>query len=194
MKQNFYCLRYIHREFWDPWASLVAQMVKNLPAMQEMRAWSQGQENHLEKRIALNSSILAWRISWPEDPGGLQFLGLQRVGHEWVKDIHVWTGRPGVLRFTESQRVGHDWATELTDWVTIITSSWRPAGMNSFWCLCQKLSLSSLYFNKTLLHKSSEPSSLVSGPRLKSSPPGAKNPGVFAWFNNNLSLVFSWML
>ena len=53
--------------------------------------------------------------------------------------------------------------------------------------LCQKLSLSPLYFNKTLLHKSSERSSLVSGPGLNSSPPGAKNPGVFAWFNNNLS-------
>ena len=47
-----------------------------------------------------------------------------------------------------------------------------------FWCLCQKLSLSPLYFNKTLLHKSSEWSSLISGPRLNSSPPGAKNPGV----------------
>ena len=44
---------------------------------------------------------------------------------------------------------------------------------------CQKLSLSPLYFNKTLLHKSSERSSLVSGPGLNSSPPGAKNPGVF---------------
>ena len=47
-----------------------------------------------------------------------------------------------------------------------------------FWCLCQKLSLSPLCFNKILLHKSSERSSLVSGPRLNSSPPGAKNPGV----------------
>ena len=56
-----------------------------------------------------------------------------------------------------------------------------------FSCLCQKLSLSPLYFNKTLLHKSSERSSLVSGPGLNSSPPGAKNPGVFLWFNNNLS-------
>ena len=60
-----------------------------------------------------------------------------------------------------------------------------------FWCLCQKLSLAPLYFNKTLLHKSSERSSLVSGPGLNSSPPGAKNPGVFAWFNNHLS---SWGL
>ena len=53
-----------------------------------------------------------------------------------------------------------------------------------FWCLCQKLSLSPLYFNKTLLHKSSEWSSLVSGPRLNSPPPEAKNPRVFVWFNN----------
>ena len=48
-----------------------------------------------------------------------------------------------------------------------------------FWCLCQKFSLSLLYFNKTLFHKSSERSSLISGPRLNSSPPEAKNPGVF---------------
>ena len=51
---------------------------------------------------------------------------------------------------------------------------------------CQQLSPSPLYFNKTLLHKSSERSNLVSGPGLNS-PPGAKNPGVFASFNNNLS-------
>ena len=58
----------------------------------------------------------------------------------------------------------------------------------SFWCLCQKLSLSPLYFNKTLLQKSSERSSLFSGPRLNSSPPEAKNPGIFSWFSNNLSV------
>ena len=52
--------------------------------------------------------------------------------------------------------------------------------------LCQKLSLSPLYFNKSLLHKSSERSSLVSGPGLNS-PQEAKNPGVFSWFSNNLS-------
>jgi len=73
-----------------------------------------------------------------------------------------------------------------------ITSSWRLAGGYSsaqFWCLCQKLSLSPLYFNKTLLYKSSERASLVSGPGLDSSPLGAKNPGVFAWFNNSLSVT-----
>ena len=71
-----------------------------------------------------------------------------------------------------------------------ITSSWRLAGGTlsaPFWCLYQKLSLSPLYFNKTLLDKSSERSSLVSGPGLNSSPPEAKNPRVFS-FSNNLSV------
>ena len=61
-----------------------------------------------------------------------------------------------------------------------ITSSWRLAGGTLsalFWCLCQRLSLSPLYFNKTLLHKSSERSSLITGPGLNSSPK-AKNPGI----------------
>ena len=51
--------------------------------------------------------------------------------------------------------------------------------LHFFWCLCQKLSLSLLYFNKTLLHKSSDQSSLVSGPGLNSSPPEAKKPSIF---------------
>ena len=55
-----------------------------------------------------------------------------------------------------------------------------------FWCLCQKLSLSHLYINKTFSHKSSEQSSLVSGPGLNSSPPEAKNTSISAWFNNSL--------
>ena len=53
-----------------PGASLVAQMVKNLPAMQETRVQSLGQEDPLEKEMATHSSILAWEISWTEEPGG----------------------------------------------------------------------------------------------------------------------------
>jgi len=51
--------------------SLVAQMVKSLPAMLESRVWSIGRENPLEKGMATHSSILAWRIPWAEEPGGL---------------------------------------------------------------------------------------------------------------------------
>ena len=61
-------------------ASLVAQIVKNLPAMQETRVWSLGQEDPLEKGMATHSSILAWRIPWTEQAGGLQSMGSERVG------------------------------------------------------------------------------------------------------------------
>ena len=63
-------------------ASLVAQMVKRLPAMQETWAQSLGREDPLEKEIAAHSSILAWRIPWTEEPGGLQSMGSQRVGND----------------------------------------------------------------------------------------------------------------
>ena len=59
----------------------MAQMVENLPAMQETWVQSLGQEDPLEKDRATHSSILAWRIPWTEEPGGLQSIGLQRVGH-----------------------------------------------------------------------------------------------------------------
>ena len=54
---------------------MVAQMVKNLPAMQGTRVWSLGQEDSLEKNMATHSSILAWRISWTEKPSGIQSMG-----------------------------------------------------------------------------------------------------------------------
>ena len=59
----------------------MAQMVENLPAMQETWVQSLGQEDPLEKDRATHSSILAWRVPWTEEPGGLQSIGLQRVGH-----------------------------------------------------------------------------------------------------------------
>ena len=61
---------------------IVAQMVKNLPAVQETWVQSLGQEESLEKETAGHSSILAWRIPWTEEPGGLQSIGLQRAGHQ----------------------------------------------------------------------------------------------------------------
>ena len=57
-------------------------MIKNLPVMWEILVQSLGQEDALEKGMATHSSILAWRIPWTEDPGGLQSMGLQRVEHD----------------------------------------------------------------------------------------------------------------
>ena len=60
----------------------MAQTVKNLPAMQETQVQSLGREDSLDKKMATHSSILAWEILWTEEPGGLQSLGSQRVGHD----------------------------------------------------------------------------------------------------------------
>ena len=64
-------------------------MVKNLSAMQETRAVSLGWDDPLEKWMANQSSILAWRIPWTEEPGGLQSMGTQAVGHDWVTNIEL---------------------------------------------------------------------------------------------------------
>ena len=65
-------------------------VVKNPPAKQETRVRSLGQEDPLEKGIATHSSILAWEIPWTEEPGGLQSMGLQRVGHDLLtKQQHI---------------------------------------------------------------------------------------------------------
>jgi len=69
------------------WASLVALMVKNPPAMWETWARSLGWDDPLEEGIATHSGILAWRIPWTEEPGRLQSMGSQRV--RWLSEIHT---------------------------------------------------------------------------------------------------------
>ena len=64
------------------WASLVAQMIKSLPAVWEIWVWSLGWEDPREKEMATHFSTLAWKIPWTEEPGGLQSMGSQRVGHD----------------------------------------------------------------------------------------------------------------
>ena len=65
-------------------ASLVAQKIENLPATRETQVQSLGREDPLEKGIATHPSTLPWRIPWTEEPGWLQFIGVQRVGHDWA--------------------------------------------------------------------------------------------------------------
>ena len=69
------------------WVSLMAQRLKRLPAMQETWVRSLDWEDPLEKEMATHSSILAWRIPWTEEPGGLQSTGSQRVGHDWTTSL-----------------------------------------------------------------------------------------------------------
>ena len=84
------------------WASLVAQSVKNLPAVQETQVWSLGQEDPLEKEMVTHSSILAWKIPLTEKPGGLQSMGLQRVGHYWATNTYLLTVKSGFLLLSQS--------------------------------------------------------------------------------------------
>ena len=65
-------------------ASVVVQLVKNPLPMQHTWVWSPGQEDPLEKEMATHSSILAWRIPWTDEPGGLQSVGSQGVRHDWA--------------------------------------------------------------------------------------------------------------
>ena len=69
-----------YKALYMRWASLVAQIVKNLPAVQETQVWSLGQEDPLENVMATHSSILAWRIPRTEEPVRLQSMESQRIG------------------------------------------------------------------------------------------------------------------
>ena len=102
-------------------AFLVAQMVKNLPAMQKTQAWSLGWENPLEKGMATHSSILAWRIPWTEEPGGLQFMRLQRGGHDW--GTNTFTLRRASSHQMEIQLRGLEGAVR--DWGEKAAASWE---------------------------------------------------------------------
>ena len=85
---KYCCSMHIFMTPFSEWrASLVAQMLKSLPAVLETRVWSLGWEHPLEKRTATHSSILAWSVPWTEEPGGLQSVGLQRVRHNSVTEL-----------------------------------------------------------------------------------------------------------
>ena len=80
---------YIHRYFNLIIVSRVAQMVKRPPAMWETRAWSLGQEDPWEKKMATHPRTPAWKIPWTEELGRLQLMGSQRVRHDWATSLSV---------------------------------------------------------------------------------------------------------
>ena len=102
------------------WASLVAQMVKNLPAMWETWDLSLGREDPLEESMATHSSILPWRIPWTEEPGGLQSMGSQRVRHDWATK-HSTSYAP--TKFYKEKRDG-DGHSLAHIWEHRVTSKW----------------------------------------------------------------------
>ena len=97
--------------------SLIAQLVKNLPAIQEVWVWFLGWEDPLEKEMATHSSIRAWRIPRMEEPGGLQSTGSQRVGQDWAPSLslsfHVYCYQGRIASNTSGQTVRVDKREEL---------------------------------------------------------------------------------
>ena len=78
---------------------VVAQMVKHLSTMRETWVWALAWEDPLEKEMAIHSSTIAWKIPWTEEPGRLQSMGSQRVGHDWVTSLSL---SPILVHFTDS--------------------------------------------------------------------------------------------
>ena len=95
------------RRIYKARTSLVAQMAKNLPTMSETQVGSLGQEDPLEKGMATHSSILAWKIPWTEEPGGLQSI-LSQKSRTWLSD---WNASPLPLFSQNSHRqYVNEWA------------------------------------------------------------------------------------
>ena len=94
----------------------IAQSVKNLPAVQETRVRSLGWEDPLEKEMATHSSILAWKMSLTEEPGGLQSMGSQRVGHHWATNTNQ--NNKSSKRKGQTQSISHSVMSDpATPWI-----------------------------------------------------------------------------
>ena len=115
------------------WTSVVAQTLKNPPAMWETQVWSLGWEDPLEEEMAIHSSILAWRIPWTEEPGGLQSRGSQRVGHDLATKRSTadqgLSCRPLFELYSWLQN-WHLWVWHLACWCVPVSIYWgsRPSG------------------------------------------------------------------
>ena len=133
---------------WPMRASLVAQPVKRLPAMQEIRVQSLGQEDPLEEEMVTHSSTLAWKIQWTEKPGRLQSMGLQRVGHDWATSLthsltHSWIVTWSSPRSSDSRELTHHLIlhpVKLKGWVSSMNLSFTCLPYSSSLLLFQRLS------------------------------------------------------
>ena len=136
------------------WASLVAQMVKRLPTMQETWVRFLGRKDLLEKEMATHSSTLAWKIPWMEETGKLQSIGLQRVRHDWVTSLSFFLCffLSLFLSFTSGgQSIGVSASTSV---LPMNTEDWSPLGWTGW------ISLQTKGLSRVLQHHSSKASIL----------------------------------
>ena len=124
---------FLKRHSSSAWASLVAQRLNHLPAMQETWARSLGQEDPLEKEMATHSSILAWRIPWMEEPGGLQSMGSQKSSSAG-KETACNAGDPGSIPGSgRSPGEGIDYPLQYS-WASLVAQTGKnPPAMRETW-------------------------------------------------------------
>ena len=116
--------------------SLVAQMVKNLSAIQETEVGFLGLKDPLEKKMATHPSILAWKIPWTEEPGGLQSTRWQREGHDWVTNTFTVKG----LQFqSETSNVYFNvYSSKFRHWQGSLEIVYQKEIQNGWWRASQK--------------------------------------------------------
>ena len=116
--------------------SLVAQMVKNLSAIQETEVGFLGLKDPLEKKMATHPSILAWKIPWTEEPGGLQSTRWQREGHDWVTNTFTFNG----LQFqSETSNVYFNvYSSKFRHWQGSLEIVYQKEIQNGWWRASQK--------------------------------------------------------
>ena len=149
LQQTRYCL-------YCRWyrSSLVAQMIKNLPAKQETQVQSLGWEDSLEKGMETHYSILVWQIPWTEEPDGLQSMALERVRHDWVTDtftlLRWYSNYPkrqsGISQAIKKSKRTKQRQTSTAPWSASgcgdhwrrseLGCAWRRLGRGSFYSLC----------------------------------------------------------
>ena len=146
------CQIYIYIHNHKLWASLVAQMVKNLTAVWETQVWCLSREDPMEKEMATHSSILDWRIPWTVEPGGLQSMGPQSVGHDWATSLSLFNHTIGIriLRIIRTR------ASDAGRVLAILDLSFQLCGSASFTLaldsLCHRLGTWCLIFPDSHLY------------------------------------------
>ena len=128
LKENeeFLLISKIKRDLTFSKASLVAQMVKHLPARQEIWLRSLCREDPLKKEMATHSSTLAWKIPWTEEPGRLQSMGLQK-SWTWLNDFPTFSNGPYFLSSRASL-----WLSHLIRWLCLSHTFWSRTPASSF--------------------------------------------------------------
>ena len=132
--EEFNCLSNKHEDFsiaYYSWGILGGPAVKNLPAIQETRVQSLGQEDPLEKEMATCSSILAWKVPLREDPGGLQSMGWQELGVEAVRTLAEKMGRGSTLMREALEQHGRGWGHGF-EWITARETQTMPEKYRKF--------------------------------------------------------------